>query len=92
LDVGVLVKGQNGKVLPGKIAPKRISEKGRPAFLGELKVWSKQVSELENLRWFENLIENQFPITNVGGSRRNNLPKLYLIIQRSKKSKIGENE
>ena len=57
MDVGVLVKGQNGKALPGKIAPKRISEKGRPAFLGELIVWAKQVSELENLNLLEDQIE-----------------------------------
>ena len=57
LDVGVLVKGQNGKALPGKIAPKRISEKGRLAFLGELIVWAKQVSELENLNLLVDQIE-----------------------------------
>lgn len=60
MDVGVLVKGQNGKALPGKIAQKRISEKGRPAFLGELIVWAKQVSELENLNLLEDQIENHF--------------------------------
>ena len=41
--------------------PKRISEKNRSAFLNELEVWAKEVSESENLKWLENQIENQFP-------------------------------
>ena len=41
--------------------PKRISEKNRSAFLNDLEVWAKEVSESENLKWLENQIENQFP-------------------------------
>ena len=40
---------------------KRIQEKDRSAFLVELEVWAKEVSESENLKWLENQIENQFP-------------------------------